>query len=519
MRKLILIMLLLSGKLAAQNLSEAKKMYYYGFESKATSILEQIASGNKSQDLVQLANFYQKTGNESKARETYSKAETAEPGSTWSMLAAAKSLLDKKDAEGAEKLFQKVVSKSKNKDANIIAAIGEAYMGGAGKNLSKATEYLQNSTLIDNNNMYTYIAMGEAYMAAAEGGKAMTQFEYAAEKDKTSPIPQFKIGDLYNKARNYKLGMEAIKKANALDENFAPALGILGDYYKRKQDFQKAKEVYGKYVDIVGKNEDNMLKYINILFFAKDYAGANAIVDELRKKDPNNPELLRVLAYGNYEMGKYDEGQKQLEEFIQKSGESKVNSDDHEYLAKFYRKSGNNLRAAESYKKAFVLDSTKTDLIDSSAVLYYAAKDFKTANDLYLIKTGLKEANAQDWSNVADTYTKMNDLANADKAYTKVCEMKPNITFGYKMRGRVTNAMEKAQTLPVGSALVHYNKVIEIGNAEPSKNKASLIEAQRYLATYYFNAGDMTNAKTAVDAILAIDPADAVAAQITPHLK
>jgi tetratricopeptide (TPR) repeat protein len=520
MRNLILIILILFYQYVnAQSLTEANKLFYYGFETKANNMIDQLASSNKVQDLVQAANYFQKTGNDTKAKQLYAKAETIEMGSLWNMLAAGKALLEKKDTEGAEKIFQKIVSKSKNKDAAIIAAIGESYLGGAGKNLNKATEYLQNSTAIDNSNMFTYITLGEAYMAAANGGKAMTQFEYAAEKDKTSPIPPYKIGDLYNKARNYKLGMESIKKANTLDENFAPALGILGDFYKKKQDFQKAKEIYGKYVELVGKNEDNMLKYINILFFAKDYAGANAIVDELRAKDPNNPELLRVLAYGNYEMGKYTEGQKQLEEFIEKSNESKINSDDYEYLAKFYRKSGNNLRAAESFKKSFVLDSTKSDLIDSSAVLYYAAKDYKTANELYLLKTTLKETNAQDWSNVGDTYLKMNDYSNADKAFTKVCEMKPSITFGYKMRGRVTNAMEQAKTLPLGSALVHYNKVLEIGNADPAKNKASILEANRYLATYYFNSGDLINAKNAVDSILSIDASDSVAAQILPHLK
>lgn len=504
--------------LFAQSLDEIKKSFYYGTTAKTIEQVETLSKSAKAQDLVNAGNMLYRLGEDEKAKETFAKAETTEPNSTWSLIAQAKKLLDKKDNTGAEKIFAKVIAKSKSKDAAIASAIGESYMTGEGKNYVKAVENLLLSTTIDSKSMFNYIALGEAYIKNSEGGRAMTAFEYAAEKDATSPIPHYKIGDLYIKARNTKLGLEAMNKAYALDNNFPPVLKDLGEYSKRKRDYEKAKEYFTKYMQVAGKNEDVQLKLINILFYSKDYAGANAIVEELRAKDPNNPELLRVLAYGNYEMGKYADGQKQLEDFMTKSSKEKINSDDYEYLAKFNRKSGNNVQAASNFIMASKLDSTKTDLIDSAAVIYYANKDYKMASEMYLLKTSGKDANAQDYFNLGDTYFKMSDYSNADKAFAKVSELRPSVVIGYKMRGRVASEMEKNNISTTGSALPHYQKVIEVASTAPEKNKASLIEAHRYLAAYYFNSGDKTSAKNSVNSILAIDPTDSFASQLLPQL-
>ncbi len=93
MRNLILIILILFYQYVnAQSLTEANKLFYYGFETKANNMIDQLASSNKVQDLVQAANYFQKTGNDTKAKQLYAKAETIEMGSLWNMLAAGKAL-------------------------------------------------------------------------------------------------------------------------------------------------------------------------------------------------------------------------------------------------------------------------------------------------------------------------------------------------------------------------------------------------------------------------------------------
>ncbi|RZK27543.1 MAG: tetratricopeptide repeat protein, partial [Hymenobacter sp.] len=59
-----------------------------------------------------------------------------------------------------------------------------------------------------------------------------------------------------------------------------------------------------------------------------------------------------------------------------------------------------------------------------------------------------------------------------------------------------------------GSAKPYYEKYIELGNADPAKYKAGLVESYDYLGAYYAQKNDKASAKANFEKALAIDPTD-----------
>jgi len=216
-----------------------------------------------------------------------------------------------------------------------------------------------------------------------------------------------------------------------------------------------------------------------------------------------------------------------------------------------------------NFKKALVLDSTKTELYEALAKLYSTNKMHNEAVASYkkMITFGADSVNS--WFQIGkeyyfegDNYRAMFDsLSNlqkgkvqsansirvnelkrlnfqkADSAFTKVTVLNPLYAGGFIWKGRINSLLDTEST--TDSAKEAYEKALTLLEAgDAAKNRKSIIECYRYLGSYYFlNSERLTKTDNqqsealkakSVDSfteILALDPADAQALEVIRQLK
>ena len=129
----------------------------------------------------------------------YNKGLALAPEASAPHVGVGKIALDKGLAQDAEKSFGRALRSVKKKPAEAYALIGSAYLNSQKPDTEKA---LSNFTLAkdsDTKNPRYFVLLGDAQMGSDKIGDALTNYQFAAEKDKQNPEIQMKIALTYIK--------------------------------------------------------------------------------------------------------------------------------------------------------------------------------------------------------------------------------------------------------------------------------------------------------------------------------
>ena len=110
-----------------------------------------------------------------------------------------------------------------------------------------------------------------------------------------------KIGNIYVKGRALQQAIPYYEEAISLNANYAPAYRELGQLYLLAQRFDQSKEYFKKYLDLTAGNIPAKTKYVNALFYAKDYDGVIKNVEEIFVVDKSRTYMNRIAGYSCYE--------------------------------------------------------------------------------------------------------------------------------------------------------------------------------------------------------------------------
>jgi len=507
------------NRATAQSIAEGLRLVEVEQSSKAVPLFSRMISSNlKDASLYYYRGYtYIQREKLDSALADFNQGISVNPKEPLNYVGRGYVMLNQNKVQEAEAAFDEAMKISRNKNAVVLNAIAEAYLNAESKNIVKAKQLLERSLQLDNgkNNPQTYLLLGDAFLMENNGGKAVSNYERATEMNKNSARGYFSIAKVWARGRNYPLSLENFEKAIAVDPKYAPAYRELGELYYRTNQVQKAKDAYAKYLEISDIRSASRDRYAIFLFLSKDYEKAISEINQALPSNPDNMVLNRLLGYALYETGRYAQGLAAMQKFFKIAKPDKVLSSDYEYLGKnlvsvncdsLKLKNCDSMGIA-NLRKAIQMDSTRSDVRQAIADTYKKNKRYKEAAQEFT--TMIKEKGAPtptDYMNLGFLQYQSEHFVAADSSFSKVTQLVPTYLPGFLYKARVEANLDPESTR--GLAKPTYEKVIQLSEADPSKNGKNLVEAYGYLGYYYLLKNDKAKALENYNKALAIDPND-----------
>lgn len=423
--------------------------------------------------------------------------------------------------------------------------------------MGTASELIEQSCNLNPSDAVTFDAAGDTYARLSASlkqpdlyGKACGRYEQAIYSNKEYVHARSSLAQAYVNSHNYFEAKTMLRQLLAIDSTWIPALRLMGEVEYALGNYKQASSYYGHFIELVTPEKAQLQKYAYILYFNQEYQKANSLISKLLQDDKSNAVLLRLFAYTSCELKVSVDGLKAMEEFIKmrQTGDTiRLIASDFEYYGRLLSMESHDSLAVIQYEKAIKMDSTKLSLYENIAKSFEKMKQYANAIDAY---TRLLTANPQSPSSVwfargrnclllaespemtSDTARRSGILNLAVASFSKVVEMSPNSHLGYLWRGRALAALDPETIL--GLAEPSYQQSISILEAKdtPEKYKTELTEAYRYMG--YLNylkyekalkeknaeAAGFRNVSTGYwDKILTIDSGNQIALQAMKALK
>jgi tetratricopeptide (TPR) repeat protein len=497
--------LLLSASAFAQTINDGLKQIDLDDLAKARSIFSTYTKANATDadGFFHFGNVLSHQGKADSAKMMYTKAVEVNPKATMAYIAAGRLALANKDAKAATTAFDKG-SRAGRKSSDTYRYIAESFV--AAKDYAKAKEWFDMALDKDSKNARTYYAMGEMYFAQNIGGDAVTNFERANYYDKAWATPYLKVANIQRRAKNPKARLEALEGALKANPKQPAVYRELGEYYYDRAEFPKSKENYKKYMDMAGATEDMLVRYLNIIFYNKEYKEVFAIAEAILKKNAKKFAVYRAMAYAHTELDENEKSVAAMETFMKNTETKNLVATDYEYYGKALAKLKREPEANAAFDQAIVLDSTNFATPGIMAQTAFEKQDFKKAAKYYSLVADRKpDLKGQDLFNVGYSYFKDNDFTKAEEGFKRMIKLRPDGIAGYEWAAQA--AMQLDPTSEKAAAKTYQEKVVELGAKDSAKYKDQLITAYGYLGGLACKAKDVANATANATKLLELNPA------------
>ncbi|WP_316832303.1 tetratricopeptide repeat protein [Pedobacter aquatilis] len=544
-------LVLMGSAVFAQNLNDAKKAIDAEQYQKASSMLKALVNSQASNgdNFYNLGLVYLKTGYIDSARAVFNKGIAADAKNASNYAGLGEADLLSNNPTSAKTNFDKAVAAAP-KDYKTYLAIGKAYLAQdkPGDDVSKPdfANALANLTKADeldakDKDAEVFIGLGDAYALQKKNSEAIGPYFRVGDIDPTNRRATTQVGKMYKESRAFQEGEEELKKVIAADANYGPAYRELGELYLQwssfgtdKEKAAKAVEFYKKYLDLTDKSLESQLRYMQFLFYAKDYQALEQVASSIQvpANDPKGVIVSRLKGWSAYENKNYPQALTNMTEYFAKQKDTtKILGFDYLYLGKSQLKAGQDSLALINITKAVAKDSTNADALSEVAKSLYDAKKFAKAASVYekAIKANPSgkgslynyyyNAMANYFDYGAKYSAKQNPskdiLVKADSAIAKVTQISPDTYDAYLTRARINSLLDDDKD-PKGLMIPYYEEYIKKVTekpelaAQPAYAKR-LSEAYDTIGGYYFYK-DKAKAKEYFDKSVAVYPSGTFAA-------
>jgi tetratricopeptide (TPR) repeat protein len=451
--------------------------------------------------------------------------------------------------------------------AYALAKIAESYIRGKIVDTSRALPLLKEAVKIDKTNPDIYIILGDVYILVNDGTNSIYNYKQAQNYDPGSPTANMKIGSIYVRGLNLMAAIPYYEEAIKLDADYAPAYRELGQLYSMAGRYEQSKEYFKTYLDLTKGNIPAKIRYVNALFYAREYEEVVKTVEEIFEIDQTRNYLNRIAAYSCYEMnnGDIDKALNYIESLFKTLPEENLIQKDYLYHAKILLKKNNgylkllqdttrvnneldaaykNLenarsqnrarwramidslntreaglnknvveadaeidRAFEAYHKALEYDEKNVNLLSEIAYSYYNYRRYEGAARTWekLLDLGRNDVNS--YLQIGRAYYMARNYRKADSVFTVVTKMFPDNIQSYLMIARTYSQMDPDSRR--GLAKPKFEKFIEKASADTVGNAKELVEAFGYLGYYHLKKEQYNDANYWYDRMLTIDPGNA----------
>ena len=420
------------------------------------------------------------------------------------MTGQIKLLTDKKRDAEATKLSDKVIRKTRNKNAYAFYQVARAYLEGANPNPDKAIENLTRSLEIDSKVSNYYTLMGDAFLAKKESGKAVSNYEFASDKNKKDPDNYVKRARIWKNAKIWEEAEKALNACLTIDANYAPAIKELSEVYARSNQRAKVIPLLKRYNELVGTDYDARMRYVRYLCsYADDSETALTEIAKLQAMKPADAESFRWLAWVNTKSGVkakaekadaakitefFKKGAENSQLFFDKKGERKLYFSDFENHLTSAIELKDYVTAEKVMANFIAFDSTKTEFYDKIAKGYYDDRNYEKAAASFETKITKAKGGTQDYAYLGICYMNLKNYPKADAAFAKAGELNDKYVYAFAQRAKIAELQDPELT--TGGAKIHHEKVIALASGDAAKNKKELVNAYKYLGYYYVKLGN-----------------------------
>ena len=462
------------------------------------------------------------------------------------------------------KNIKKIVPPAKDY-AFALAKIAESYIKDGKVDTSLALPLVREAIRIDNKNTDVFLIAGDIYILVNDGSKAISFYNLAQFADPQSPTANMKIGNIYVKGRNLQVAIPYYEQAIQLDANYAPAYRELGQLYLLAQRFDQSRENFKKYLDLTSGNIPAKTRYVNALFYAKDYDNVIKNVEEIFKVDKSRTYMNRIAGYSCYEKTPpdYDKALAYMETLFKTVAPERIIKKDYYYMARILLKKNQNYpkmveelnglktqldkekskytiapnaaekakvkvnlddltskvaaldasvakangeidRAFGEYAKVLSLSPDDKGVLNEMATNFYNYKRYESAANTWAKLLDPSKDNTDDLMRIGRAYYSGENFKAADSIFNVVISKSPNFIPAYLMIARTYSKMDP--DLKLGIAKPKFEKLIEVTKSDSIKNENEMMEAFGYLSYYHMMNSNFSKSKDYYTRMINLDP-------------
>ncbi|NUN99143.1 MAG: tetratricopeptide repeat protein [Saprospiraceae bacterium] len=506
--------------IAAQSLEDAISLIEKEDYAGARKVLRSLIAKNEkaAEACFYLGETFYQNENADSAFYYYGKGARTDSRSGLSYVGLGKLALDSRNQTEMQKQFESARRIAKDKDARIYYELGKAHLESPQGNVEAAIENLEKAIFIEPGNGDYYSVLGDAYIKKGDVGKGISQYEIATSKDKQDPKNYLKRAIQWKTAAIYDQAEQALLEGLAVDPNFAPALRELTDVYYYSKKYSMIIPTLERYTKLVGSDIEARERLVRYLTFqAREYDRAIEQGEAILSQKPESYGTLRSLGAAYYEKGMFDKSFAALTQFFAHSTGRKIYEFDYDYFIKSALKTANFEAAKAKIAEVETVYPNRKEYRYELAKAYYDKKDYPNAEVHFLEKIKTQQATNNDYFYLGYSQYYQKKYAIADSAFAKLTELSPAYLNGHLMRAKSNVQLDPE--LKAALAKPHYEKVVELGLADPEKNKKALLEAYKYLGYYYVQLEKAEEAKINFGKAYELDPKDAELMDILSKLN
>jgi tetratricopeptide (TPR) repeat protein len=434
-----------------------------------------------------------------------------------------------------------------------LAKIAESYIKDGEVDTSLALPLIREAILIDNKGRDVYLIAGDIYILSNDGSKAISNYKLAQFADPKSSTANMKIGNIYVKGKALDAAIPYYEEAITLNPDYAPAYRELGQLYSSAGRYAQSKEYFKKYLDLTQGNIPAKTRYVNSLFFSKDYEGVITNVEEIFAVDKSRTYMNRIAAYSCYEKTPpdYDKALAYMEQLFKTVAPERIINRDYQYMARILIKKNQNYpkmvdelnglklqlekanskfasaNAADKAKLKPALDEltaktenlqkevAKADLeitrafveydkflsfnpqdkntINEIANTYYTFRRYENAAKTWAKLIDPTKDNTEDLMRIGRAYYNGESYKTADSLFSSITAKSPGYIPAYLWDANTYTKMDPDTKL--GLAKPKFEKLLEVAMVDSIKNASIMMDAMIYLSYYYMKNEDYSKSK------------------------
>ena len=517
MKKISLFISFLSGAFAlhAQTLDQGVQQIYYQRYHSAEKTLNQLVKQdpNNSTAWYYLEKNYLLENKLDKAKESIQSAPENIKTDPWYKVAYGNILLKEGKKDEAANYFNEALKQTKQKDADILAAVAYAHVNSESGDVNYAIDLLNKAIKRDKKNASLYVLKGDAYIKLANGSEAFKAYEDATEVNDKYAEAYHKLGKLFVSQKNPEMYVGYFQKAIAADPNYARSMYRLYVHEFNRHP-AKAMEYYNNYLAKSDHSIENEYDLADLYFINKQYDKAIQKADAIVKTEGEKvqPRLYKLISYSYAEQKDSARAYDYIQKYFEKEVDSNMVAKDYLLMGDLYAAlNENDSLAFVYYDKAVSLEKNAAELENyykHFAELAASNKNFsQQAKWLGKYYTSTDKGTNIDLFNWGLAHYRAEEFTAADSVFGMYVAKYPDQSFGYYWQAKAKALQD--QDMSQGLAIPGYLKLVEVLEKNPTdpNYKKWMVESFAYLAAYETNTEkDYAEAVDYFEKVLKVDP-------------
>lgn len=476
---------------------------------------------------------------------------------------------DKDAAKNAEKAAKKLFDEGKDlcgkKDDAVVVAIARAYYNvDPVKYADEIEDAKKDAKKRDKQSADLYVFEGDILADKQQWGSAASWYEMVMRSGKDNIEAYVKYANTYFYV-NPDVAIQTLEDLVASKPNSALAQRELAEKYYKDDQWTKAAEKYGIYMQNPNHFKQDENRYAGLLFYGKRYQEsydlAAKIISEHAAGDIETFYMKRLQLYNLVSMAQEAENDStaaaQLwsradvlaKEFLSMNvpAGAKYEPKDYSDYAVVLAALGDIPGSVEMYKKAYDANPEKVDLLKNASDACTDAKDYENAAKFYQMYVDKADYKTNDLFVLSGRYlnwgvttpdTTATDSIEREEAFKKALEYAEKVDSivpnDLRILSRIANihvghesGFSGRDYARYAEAMPTYDAILAILDADPKYKDpnnadneiAMYIEIFRYKAVHYYLNKDQENMKLYYQKWLEVDPTNDALRQYIETLK